>query len=229
MKWLLWAQFKIPVRSINGLPTALLRHIEPNRGLHLVDAGAHHGAFTSALARYCPISQALLIEPQPEKANLLKKAFTPPQYMVVEGALSSSTGTADLRIYSNDATTSLLAFENSMPELGKLDTNVQRTIRCQTFTLDDLSQTTGFERADLVKIDVQGAEHAVLLGARQFLSRTSRLWIEISFRPIYHNSATFFDVYGFLQGAGFKLLEIEPGFRAPDGELLQADILFARL
>jgi Methyltransferase FkbM domain len=81
---------------------------------------------------------------------------------------------------------------------------------------------------DLLKLDVQGAECLALAGAAGILKNTRMLWIEVSFKPLYENSATFFDVYHTVEKAGFILADLKPGFRAPDGELLQADALFLK-
>ncbi len=229
IKQLLWSHCRIPFRTIYGIPTALLKHIDRAKPLKLIDIGAHQGAFTRGLGFYCQISGALLIEPQPDKANQMKRIFQPPRYQVVEGAVSSTTGTAAFHVHKYDATSSLLAFAKNMPELTALDTSVRTTFQCRTFSLDELASATGFDDAGLVKIDVQGAEHLVLQGAKRFLNQTAKIWIEISFKPLYEASATFFDVYQCLYDRGFKLVEIEPGFRAPNGELLQADALFAKV
>ena len=80
----------------------------------------------------------------------------------------------------------------------------------------------------MLKIDVQGAEAQVLAGASQILNRTRFVWIEFSFKPLYENSPTFFDIFAQMDAAGFGLLELTPEFRAPNREVLQADGLFFR-
>jgi hypothetical protein len=82
--------------------------------------------------------------------------------------------------------------------------------------------------ADLLKIDVQGAEHLVIRGGKNALSKTKLVWTEVSFKPLYESSSTFIDLYHALYELGFKLMEISPGFQGPYGELLQADTLFER-
>ena len=98
----------------------------------------------------------------------------------------------------------------------------------QTITLDDLFGMFDISSADLLKIDVQGAEHLVIRGGQNALRKTERVWTEVSFKPLYESSSTFTDVYHALYELGFSLMEISHGFRGPDGELLQADALFVR-
>jgi hypothetical protein len=68
----------------------------------------------------------------------------------------------------------------------------------------------------------------VLAGASHILGHTRFVLVEVSFKPLYENSPTFFDIYAQMDAAGFGLLEVTPEFRAPNREMLQADGLFFR-
>jgi hypothetical protein len=94
--------------------------------------------------------------------------------------------------------------------------------------LDDLVSTVRFPRIDLLKLDVQGAEHLVLAGAPETLRRTRLIWTEVSFVRLYDGSCLFHELHGQLRKSGFALAELEGGFRSPTKELLQADALFTR-
>ena len=115
-----------------------------------------------------------------------------------------------------------------MGELSNIIIGGRTIIRCQTKTLDALASEANMSRIDLLKLDVQGAEHLVLKGGKTILTSTFMIWTEISFKPLYEKSSDFFEIYKILSSIGFKLMEIEPGFRGADGELLQADALFVR-
>ena len=82
---------------------------------------------------------------------------------------------------------------------------------------------------DLVKIDVQGAEHLVLFGGRESLKKIKYICIEVSLKEIYQDSYLFHDIYNFLSENNFILLEFEPVYRSANKEILQADTLFRRL
>ena len=85
------------------------------------------------------------------------------------------------------------------------------------------------EKIDFIKLDVQGAEHLVIQGAKKTLALTRLLWTEVSFKSLYEGSSVFDDIYAQLESKGFVLLELSPGHRATNHELLQADALFANI
>jgi len=229
-----WRQFleatlKIPCRSVYGIPSALFRPLSRAKPIHLVDIGAHNGDFTFGLACWCGLECAVLVEPLPHKAARLRERFRPPHYQVFECALAAGAGVAELRVNaSEEATSSLLPIRRDMPELSALVLGEEKIIRCAQRTLDSVITEAQLAQVDLLKLDVQGAEHLVLAGATETLRRTAMVWSECSFKPLYTGSSTFADIYTVLEAAGFQLLELSPGIRSPTGEMLQVDALFAR-
>ena len=58
-------------------------------------------------------------------------------------------------------------------------------------------------KIDLLKIDVQGAELDLLLGAKKTLNKKLNILIEIHFLRSYENSPLFCDINSFLSKKGF--------------------------
>jgi hypothetical protein len=142
--------------------------------------------------------------------------------------VSELTGLVDFEVNEAEQTSSLLKIHRQLPELSEVQLGTPTTLTVQTRTLDDIALEARISEIDLLKIDVQGAEGKVLVGASQMLNRTRFIWVEVSFKPLYENSPTFFDIYAQMDAAGFGLLELTPEFRAPNREVLQADGLFFR-
>ena len=94
--------------------------------------------------------------------------------------------------------------------------------------LDTVAAGFATSGIDLIKIDVQGLEHLVINGGAETLSRTTAVFAEVSFRPLYLGSSVFFDVYASLKAHGFMMVDLEPGLKIKSGELVQADALFAK-
>lgn len=211
-----------------GVPCPLLKYLKRHNKIQFIDVGAHNGDFTKAIETYCGITKGILIEPLPDKLDDLKQVFQFPAYQVFGCAVSSENGVAEFEINEFEATSSLLNIKRELHELKTINLGTRKVMQCQVRTLDDIVKEANMKSVDLLKLDVQGAEHLVIQGGTNTLQVTSMIWTEISFKPLYEKSSDFFEIYTTLNSIGFKLKEIEPGFRGPDGELLQADSLFVR-
>lgn len=222
------ATIRMPLHALHGVPVVLLKHLPEQTPITLVDVGAHDGDFTFGIACWCGLNQSVMIEPLPHKAAGLRKRFRPPHYQVFECALAAEPGKAVLLVNEMEATSSLLHLPREIPEVAELKLGQERRIECVQRTLDSVVAEAAQDRIDLLKIDVQGAEHLVLAGAKATLARTHIVWIECAFKKIYDGASTFPDLYAMLNGAGFQLMDLSPAWRGPTGELLQVDALFIR-
>jgi FkbM family methyltransferase len=69
-----------------------------------------------------------------------------------------------------------------------------------TVRLDDVAETAG---ADMLKLDIQGAELMVLQNATERLAQASVIQAEVEFLPLYRDQPLFGDVERFLRAQGF--------------------------
>jgi len=82
----------------------------------------------------------------------------------------------------------------------------------------------------LLKIDVQGYEDQVLKGALDSINRIEAIKIECNIVSLYEGDKNYKYFFDLLEGKGFKLFDIEPGFfNSESGQLLQFDALFVRV
>lgn len=113
---------------------------------------------------------------------------------------------------------------------------INRTVNVQTTTLDaffkDRPKTP---KPDMIKLDTQGTELAVLQGATQCLQTASLVEVEIEFLPVYKDQALFSDVVKYMLDRGFDFIYLNrvfeqrkgyPGFAR--GQITFGDALFAR-
>jgi hypothetical protein len=121
---------------------------------------------------------------------------------------------------------SLLRIDNKGEGFASLNFNDPVLTKIQTLTLDNISSAQQLLNIDLIKIDVQGAEHLVLQGGIETLKITRLVYTEFSYKPLYENSSTFFDLYKFFYENNFVLVNVSGGYASPNGELLQGDALF---
>ena len=93
--------------------------------------------------------------------------------------------------------------------------------------LDDFGPRWTGRQCQLLKIDVQGYEYPVLLGARETLKTCRYVYVECSERELYQGQVLRADIFNFLKQNGF----VEMGRYNPvyhDGSLIQADYAFGR-
>lgn len=103
-----------------------------------------------------------------------------------------------------------------------------------TRRLDDIPEV---ERCDYLKIDVQGAELKVLIGAPRHLAQVSMIHLEVEHDEVYLGQPLFAEIDIFLRAAGFELIDLStPGYdtyqEAPPGctgsRLLWHDALYMK-
>jgi FkbM family methyltransferase len=147
---------------------ALAELIEPGQTVY--DVGANIGFFTILCSRLVgPTGKVYAFEPIPEnlvtlRHNIALNNLT--NVVVVEQALSASTGTAEMFVSPWSAFHSLNVDgaskrENHGPDGGQ--------ITVETITLDEFVQGDGVSAPDLIKLDVEGAELLVVAGMHETL------------------------------------------------------------
>ena len=221
--------YQIPF-SKEGLEAGLVNYLKKDKPINLVDVGASTGEFAATIERYCGVRNAVLIEPQPERATELRERFPSPNFYINQCAMSDRETHSEMDIFNWHYSSSLLRLKEDVGGVKNiLDLNVRERIHVQVRKLDTVMSriTWANEVINLLKVDVQGGELSVLRGATNTLRRTRLVWTEICFRKIYEGSALFGDIHAFMSNAGFILLGISEGFRGEGGELLEGDALFA--
>jgi FkbM family methyltransferase len=175
-------------------------------GMTFVDVGAHVGQYSLLASGLVGREGAVhSFEPEPATFALLQ------HNVLINGlrnvhpvrcALAESSKEVELYVARPDniGQTSLRQPDNF--------SGVQVKVQCRT--LDDYAEGHGLGRINLIKIDVEGAELDVLLGARWILSRNPKPHIIIEFwekfLQAYGSSCA--QVAEFLEGSGYSLFWI---------------------
>ena len=155
-------------------------------GGRAVDVGAHDGLLLQWIVRAAPHHEHIAVEPLPAYAARLRERF--PNVRVFEGALSDHEGTATFGYVPNRPAVSSLAPRTSVRDDDVVQLEVQLT------TLDAL---VGDAPVRLIKIDVEGAEHGVLVGGADTIRR-DRPVIAFEHGPGAHGGVTIADMHRLL-------------------------------
>jgi FkbM family methyltransferase len=193
----------------------------------VLDVGGHHGQFTLFALERFPKAQIITFEPQAEGVEKIRSAVAgDTRVRVLNYALSDSTGEAELHISKRSDSSSLLPIGEGQTTAypGTEEASVE-AIALET--LDNLL-TEPPASPVLLKIDVQGAELAVLRGAEKTLATVDSIFVEMSFVELYEGQALANEVIEFLAARGFRIAGVfGPAYDA-DGRCLQVDALFKR-
>jgi len=202
------------------------------RGIGTVlDIGANVGQFASGLRRAGFTGKIVSFEPLSVAHKQLVRAASGDRNWLVHnrGAISDRRGRAVINISSNSVSSSMLdvlpTHVNAAPE-----SSVLATEHCECWSLDETVAHYLDEGDNLfIKIDTQGAEWQVLDGARETLSRTSGLMVELSFVPLYDGQRLWREIIDRLVALGFGLWRLDSAFvDSHSGRSLQADCIFFR-
>ena len=205
----------------------LFKTLSYDNKLNIIDIGSHKGEFIELFKKHRKLNHVVMVEPIPGLAKKLEEKYGS-QYSIINSVISDNEDSKEF--YSNEftETSSLLEF-NLSKDISNINTTLQNKITVDSKTLDGLVSSMKFTHIDLVKIDVQGAEHLVLKGGIKALKITEYLIVELSLHPVYKDSHSFEKICKQLKEIGFVLTEIETVYRSNNDEILQLDGLFKNL
>jgi FkbM family methyltransferase len=203
-----------------------------NRGIDLVlDVGANKGQFGSSLREEIGYRGRIVsFEPLSEAfADLRRIATADAAWSCHNFALGEETGEATINISANSHSSSLLPVSERAIEIEPSVAPVARE-RIKLRRLDDVfAEAVRPGETPYLKIDAQGYEMKILKGGLHVLERFPLIQLETSFFPVYKDESLIGEVIQFLATLGFRVVSFEPGWDDPKtGEMLQADLIFAR-
>ena len=136
------------------------------------DIGANAGIYSLAALAVEPRAVVHAFEPTPEIAQRLRKTAAMnalSSLQVHELAISDEGGRAILTRWRGDD-----GANEGMNYLGAPENAALEQLKVNTVRLDDFCESNRIGRIDLLKLDIQGHEHAALLGA-ETLIRSGRI------------------------------------------------------
>ena len=163
----------------------------------VVDLGAHIGLTSLYLLESLPQARIVCVEATPDNAAVLRHnlaAFSD-RATVIEAAIAAAPGTARFQSAG-------WSWERRLGGVAG-DDAAGFDVRCET--VDGVMRHAGLTSIDLLKIDVEGAEQAILAGGPAWLSAVDAIVIEL------HEPYSLEDFAADVRPRGFRVLTPSSG------------------
>ncbi len=197
----------------------------------IMDVGANTGQFSIQLRNIGYKGKVISFEPLKKEFDMLKlNSSNDKNWSVNNFALGNEDKMMTINVAGNSYSSSFLEMNkthiDSAPfskyigleevEMKKLDTFIEEN--------PELLNNNIF-----LKLDVQGYEKNVILGAEKVIDKIKGIQLELSFDELYKGETLFFNMVEFMKTKNFNICHITPEFSDPDTDrLLQVDTIFFR-
>lgn len=173
----------------------------------VVDIGGARGYTAFLFTKYLPNASVVIFEPIFENIAEINKLFpNKDRVKIIQKALGNESGEKNINKSSRITSSSLLDFESEIDsdymKVALTDVDTEKIIVTR---LDD--ELNSNQKVGIIKIDVQGYEMEVLKGAKETLSRTSLVVVEVSNHHVYKGAPMYYDVDAILRENGFVLFD----------------------
>ncbi|MCG2613972.1 FkbM family methyltransferase [Terrimonas sp. NA20] len=196
----------------------------------ILDVGANTGQYATQTLSGGFKGSIISFEPLPnEFAEIERKAkdFT---WKAYNYALGDENGDAEINYSENSYSSSLLELKQETVDAIPA-TRVVNKIAIKVFRLDHVWDSLNIQGRNIfLKIDAQGFEEKVLIGAGKKLEQVKGIQLEMSLRQLYEGEKLYDEMIRFLKQQGFTLCLVDSGYmNEQTDELLQMDGVFMRI
>lgn len=196
----------------------------------IIDVGANVGQFAVAASRLFEGAEIYPVEPDPRIADVLRRNIGQKVAAnVLVTAVGDRPGEATFHVNRDPQVSSLLPL--GADRIASFPTSkVTEAITVPVATLDSLFQGRPLQKPILLKIDVQGFEDRVIMGATNFLARVDWVLMEVSFASLYEGERDFEGLMDLMKSVGFQFVRPMNFHLSPKtGEIIEMDALFKRV
>ena len=217
-------------RGFQLIKGATLHQFLADRKVDLViDVGANEGQYSRSLRRWGYAGDIVAIEPVGATFTRLAARFAGDmKFTAVRTALGAAVGEAEIHVADNSVFSSIKATTALAEQFDHRAITV-RTEVVPVVPLDSLDQIVG--RTVFVKIDTQGFEQEVLLGATATLARAVGVQLELAVDHLYEGVWDLPEAVAFMTARGFALAQVRPTNpkRGDPVSALEFDCVFRRI
>ena len=189
----------------------------------VLDIGANEGHWTRSVKPVFPNAAFFMIEATPVHEPSLKQVGHPFEITLVGDANKTVMMHMETRGALLKSATGNSIYSEAAAGQGAFATRPRQMLR-----LDDLLAARNQPPAQLMKLDVQGAELDVLAGAPNTLASVEVIVVEVLVVAWNTGGPLWFEVHAELERLGYQLFDVLEMARGGTGMLLFVDLLFVR-
>jgi FkbM family methyltransferase len=194
----------------------------------IFDVGANDGGVALRTLSHFPEARVFCFEPHPITFAQLKRQIDNQNIQAVNFALGNAAGERDFFEYDNSCLNSMVPDAPFAVSFGKK----AKQIRAQCSTVDLFCAERRIEKIDILKVDTEGFDLAVLQGSENLLKKGKIKFIYTEFNDLFPtNKATggaLIPIAEFLRGYGYRFVASYNDYVLADSEIfIVANALFA--
>jgi FkbM family methyltransferase len=192
----------------SGEKNFLGKYLKNSSGV-LIDVGANQGSYAIEALGVCKTLKVYAFEPHPSTyASLARNVSRHPNIIAINKGMSSVTGVLKLYDYpGKDGSSHASLFKDVITEMHGAGAAISHDVGLTT--LDEFIQAENIIEIDLLKVDTEGNELAVLKGAANAIASGKVKAIHFEFNEMNVSSRVFFrDFWRLLQG--YRLYRLLP-------------------
>ena len=207
----------------------LIKSINYFKVKSIIDVGANKGQFVNKLLKNGFNGNVLSFEPLSDEHNYLKKISKNKNKWDIEErcALGKRNSKEKIYVSGNSESSSLLKIlpkhTDIRPDSKTVDTQEIYVKKLNNFK----NKIYKLEKNILLKIDCQGSEMDVLIGANKIIKSFSCIFLEVSLVNLYQKQKLWLEIINYLKKINFEVWSVDQLLKNnKTGQTYQLDIFF---
>ena len=223
---------KIGLKIERYVKPSYMKIIEEQDISLVLDVGANSGQFANILRENDYRKKIISFEPTKAAYQKIIKSSHHDNFWIIHSrtAIGDKTGKTKINVASNNGqSSSILKMGLTHKESAPNSTYIGEE-EVDLITIDLIFDEYVKKNDNvMLKIDVQGYEDQVLMGAKNSIDKIKLIKLELSLVNLYEGDKLYDYYFSKLEAMGFEIWDFEPGHRNPySGKLLQFDAIFVK-
>jgi FkbM family methyltransferase len=192
--------------------------LNSNKKFHFIDIGANDGWFARVIFRFAPKVNITSYEPLISQHHYLESMESVyPNFKFKKYAVGNNSGTIEIREFGTSGLSSIKEINSEYNYSNHFSQTIINKYNVNLVRLDDdlkLYKNDVNETEMILKVDTQGYELEVLMGAQNLLSSGVFKWVIIELMTVekYKGGHLYNEICDFLHKLNFKLWDINQSY-----------------